>query len=211
MGSDPAHQPDRRVPHDPPLPAGDAEKGWGRIINTASAHSLVASAQQVGLCRRQAWRRRPHQDGRAGGGARRRHRQLHLARLCLDAAGRKPDPRHDEGARPDPRAGDERRPARRPADQAVRHGRRGRQPGALPDQRRGGVDHRRQPRWTAAGPPLRLRARCGSCLALRRCLSLAACATIAASDARPIAAPSDWRQVVPPQADRERLRDWRTP
>ena len=40
--------------------------GWGRIINTASAHSLVASPQQERLCRRQAWRRRLHQGGRAG-------------------------------------------------------------------------------------------------------------------------------------------------
>ena len=41
-------------------------KKWGRIINTASAHSLVASPIQVGLCHRQARPRRPHQDGRAG-------------------------------------------------------------------------------------------------------------------------------------------------
>ena len=97
------------------------QKSWGRIINTASAHSLVASPNKSRLCRRQARHRRLHQDRRAGDRARRDHRQLHLARLRLDAAGRSADPRHDEGARPDPRAGDERRPARRPADQALRH------------------------------------------------------------------------------------------
>ena len=85
--------------------------------------------QQVGLCRRQARHRRLHQDGGAGDRDRRHHRQLHQPRLCLDAAGRGPDPRHDGVARPDPRAGDERRPARRPADQEVRHRRSGRRAG----------------------------------------------------------------------------------
>ena len=48
------------------LPAMKAKK-WGRIINIASAHGLVASPLQVGLRRGQARHRRPHQDRRAGG------------------------------------------------------------------------------------------------------------------------------------------------
>jgi NAD(P)-dependent dehydrogenase (short-subunit alcohol dehydrogenase family) len=47
---------------------------------------------QVGLCHRQAWPRRTDQDHRAGDGDLWHHGQLHLARLCLDAAGREPDP-----------------------------------------------------------------------------------------------------------------------
>ena len=75
------------------VPGMKARK-WGRIINTASAHSLVASPFKVGLRRRQARHRRPDQDGRARSSRPRRHRQLHLARLCLDAAGREADSRH---------------------------------------------------------------------------------------------------------------------
>ena len=75
------------------------QKGWGRIINTASAHSLVASPNKSAYV--------AAKHGIAGftktvaleTATRRDHRQLHLARLCLDAAGREPDPRHDEGAR----------------------------------------------------------------------------------------------------------------
>ncbi len=47
------------------VPGMKARK-WGRIINTASAHSLVASPFKVGLRLGQAWHRRPHQDGGAG-------------------------------------------------------------------------------------------------------------------------------------------------
>ena len=44
MGRDHRHQSDRGVPHHPPRAARRcARKQWGRIINTASAHSLVAS------------------------------------------------------------------------------------------------------------------------------------------------------------------------
>ena len=41
-------------------------KGWGRIVNTASAHSLVASPNKSRLCRGQARHRGADQDGRAG-------------------------------------------------------------------------------------------------------------------------------------------------
>ena len=47
------------------IPGMKAAK-WGRIISTASAHSLGRLAVQVGLCHRQARHRRPHQDRGAG-------------------------------------------------------------------------------------------------------------------------------------------------
>ncbi len=43
VGRDHRHQPVVGVPHHPGGAAGDAEEGWGRIIQTASAHALVAS------------------------------------------------------------------------------------------------------------------------------------------------------------------------
>ena len=92
------------------VPGMKAQK-WGRIVNTASAHSLVASPFKAAYVAAKHGLDRPHQDGRARARDLRRHRQLHLARLCLDAAGREPDPRHDEGAQPDARAGDQRRDA----------------------------------------------------------------------------------------------------
>ena len=61
-------------------------KGWGRIVNTASAHSLVASPNKsayvaakhgiAGLTKTVAL------EAATGG----RHRQLHQPRLCLDDA-----------------------------------------------------------------------------------------------------------------------------
>ncbi len=97
--------------------------GWGRIINTASAHSLAASPFKVayvaakhgiaGLTKTLALELATQRgDG-----------QLHQPRLCLDAAGREPDSRHDEGAKHDPRAGDRRGAADQAADQEVRPGR----------------------------------------------------------------------------------------
>ncbi len=99
---------------------GMKKRGWGRIINTASAHSLVASPFKsayvsakhgiAGLTKTVALELAHLQD----------HLQLHLARLCLDAAGRTPDPRHHEGAQHDQGAGHQGRAARRAADQGVR-------------------------------------------------------------------------------------------
>ena len=80
---------------------GMKSKKWGRIINTASRARAGRLAVQGGLCRRQARHRRPDQDGRAGGRPAWDHGQWHLPRLRLDAAGREPDPRHDEGAQHD--------------------------------------------------------------------------------------------------------------
>ena len=78
---------------------GMKTKGWGRIINTASAHSLVASPNKSAYV--------AAKHGVAGftktvaleTAQRRHHGQLHLARLRLDAAGRTADPGHDEDAR----------------------------------------------------------------------------------------------------------------
>ena len=75
------------------------QNGFGRIINVASAHGLVASPFKsayvaakhgvVGLTKtRRARRRRAWH-----------HLQRDLPGLCLDAAGREPDRRHRQGAR----------------------------------------------------------------------------------------------------------------
>ena len=84
---------------------GMKKRGWGRIINTASAHSLVASPFKAayvsakhgiaGLTKTVALELASVQD----------HLQLHQSRLCLDAAGREADPRHHEGASSHQRAG----------------------------------------------------------------------------------------------------------
>ena len=64
------------------LPSMVANK-WGRIVNIASAHGLVGSALQVGLCRGQARHGRPDQsDGARDGGAG-HHLQRDLPRLRL--------------------------------------------------------------------------------------------------------------------------------
>ena len=55
VGCDPRDQPDVGLPHHGRRPAGDAQgKGWGRIVNIASAHGLTASPFKIGLCRGQA-------------------------------------------------------------------------------------------------------------------------------------------------------------
>ena len=105
------------------LPGMKARK-WGRIINTASAHSLVASPFKVayvsakhglaGLTKTVALEVATF--GITG--------ELHQPRLCVDAAGREADSRHDEGARADRGTGQARRAARGAADQGIRHRRR---------------------------------------------------------------------------------------
>ena len=124
---------------------GMKKRGWGRIINTASAHSLVASPFKsayvsakhgiAGLTKTAALELAQFKITV----------QLHLARLCLDAAGRAPDPGDHEGAQPDQGAGDQGRAARRAADQGVRDFGTGRGPRAVPLRRRCRADHRRQP------------------------------------------------------------------
>ena len=84
------------------LPAMRQNK-FGRIINIASAHGLVASTVQGGLCRRQARHRRPDQGRGTGDGGRRHHLQRDLPGLRLYAAGRGADRRPGQGARHLPR------------------------------------------------------------------------------------------------------------
>ena len=134
------------------VPGMKARK-WGRIINTASAHSLVASPFKVayvsakhgiaGLTKTVAL-----EVATFGITV-----QLHLPRLCVDAAGREADSRHDEGAQHDRGAGQARRAAGGAADQGVRHRRAGRRARGLSLLRCGGS---RSPaptfRSTAAGP-----------------------------------------------------------
>ena len=123
---------------------GMKKRGWGRIINTASAHSLVASPFKSAYV--------AAKHGIAG---LTKTVALELATykitvncispgLCLDAAGREADPRHHEGAQPHQGAGDQRRAAAGAADQAVRHLRTGRGAGAVSVRRRRQPDHRRQ-------------------------------------------------------------------
>ena len=66
---------------------GMRQRNWGRIINIASVHGLVASKEQIGLCRRQARGGRPDQNRGPGNRAQRHHLQRHLPRLGADSAG----------------------------------------------------------------------------------------------------------------------------
>ena len=118
------------------------ETGWGRIINTASAHALVASPYKsayvaakhgiAGLTKTVALEVAEHGvDG-----------QRHRTRLCADTTGGKPDSGHREGARHHRRRGQAGRPACRPTHQGIRHRRRSRRPCPVPVFGRCRVDHR---------------------------------------------------------------------
>ncbi len=126
------------------VPGMKAQK-WGRIISTASAHSLVASPFKSAYVAAKHGLAGLDQDGGARARDLRRHGELHFARLCLDAAGRAADPRHDEGAQHDARAGDQRRDARGATDQAIRQRRSGRGACGFPLLGRSVPDHRREP------------------------------------------------------------------
>ena len=99
-------------------------KGWGRILNTGSAHSLVASPNKSAYVAAKHGIAGFTKSGRAGDRAGRHHGQLHFPGLCLDAAGRAANSRYHEDPRADPRAGRERRASCGSADEAVRHARR---------------------------------------------------------------------------------------
>ena len=71
---------------------GMKERGWGRIINTASAHSLVASPFKSAYVAAKHGIAGPDQDGGAGARDLQDHLQLHQPRLRLDAAGGKQIP-----------------------------------------------------------------------------------------------------------------------
>jgi 3-hydroxybutyrate dehydrogenase len=64
MGRDPGDQLVGGVPWHRRRRAADEKQGWGRIINIASAHGLVALDPQGRLCRGQAWAGGPDQGGR---------------------------------------------------------------------------------------------------------------------------------------------------
>ena len=131
------------------------QKGWGRIINTASAHSLVASPNKSAYV--------AAKHGIAGFTKTVALETAHdgITVNCISPGyvwtplveNQIPDTMKARG--PDPRAGDERRAARRPADQALRHARGSRCARRLSLPRRGAVDHRREllsmdGGWTAA-------------------------------------------------------------
>ena len=67
--------------------ADEGGKGWGRIINIASTHGLVASAHKVAYVAAKHGIDRPHQGGRHRMRRHRRHLQRDLPRLGADAAG----------------------------------------------------------------------------------------------------------------------------
>ena len=125
------------------VPGMKAQK-WGRIINTASAHSLVASPFKSAYV--------AAKHGLAG---LTKTVALELATFGVTANCISPGyvwtplvenqiPGHDEGAAFDPRAGHQRRDPRGPADQAVRDGRPGRLARRLSLLGRRLADHRRQ-------------------------------------------------------------------
>jgi 3-hydroxybutyrate dehydrogenase len=99
---------------------GMKERGWGRIVNVASAHALVASPFKsayvsakhgiLGLTKTVALETAEH--------------GVTVNAVCpgyvLTPARREADSRHGQGPRHDHRAGQARRAARRATDQAVR-------------------------------------------------------------------------------------------
>jgi hypothetical protein len=122
------------------LPAMKARK-WGRIINIASAHALVASPVQVSLCCRQARDRGTHEDGRPRGGD---------ARITMNAIcpgyvwtplveKQIPDTAKARGS--DRGTGDQRRAAPRAADEGVRPGFRSRGARGVSREQRCGIGH----------------------------------------------------------------------
>ena len=60
---------------------GMKRRGWGRIINIASAHGLVASGGEIGLRRRETRIGRAHQGHGDRVGGERDYRQRHLPRV----------------------------------------------------------------------------------------------------------------------------------
>ena len=121
---------------------GMKAKKWGRIINTASAHALVASPFKSAYV--------AAKHGIAGFT---KTVALETATFGITANAicpgyvwtplvEKQNPRHDGGARADARTGDQRRAADGPAHQAVRHGGRDRGAGPVSGRRHGALHHR---------------------------------------------------------------------
>lgn len=76
--------------------AGHEEAWLGPDHHDGFGAFACSFAVQVSLRRSQARDRRPDQDRRAGACAFEDHVQLHQPRVCLDPAGGKADPEHDE-------------------------------------------------------------------------------------------------------------------
>ncbi len=123
---------------------GMKKRGWGRIINTASAHSLVASPFKSAYV-----------SAKHGIAGLTKTVALELATFkitcnCISPGYvwtplvEKQIRRHHEGAQPDERAGHPRRAFGSAADEAVRHFRTGRGAGAVSLRRRRCADHRLQ-------------------------------------------------------------------
>lgn len=124
---------------------GMKQRGWRRIINTASAHSLVASPFESAYV--------AAKHGIAG---LTKTVALELARSEITCNCISPgyvwtplvgeaDSGNDEATRHERGSGDQGRPARDPADEGIRYGRAGCFAGAVPVRPRRRADHRRQP------------------------------------------------------------------
>ena len=139
---------------------GMRRRNYGRIVNVASAHGLVASPFKaayvaakhgvVGLTKVVALE--TAED--------RHHLQRDLPGVRAHAAGRGPDRRAGARARPAPRAGDHRRDPGGAAEQALRRGRGARRARFVPvlgcgalDHRRGAAGRRRLDRAMSSTPP----------------------------------------------------------
>ena len=83
------------------------KNGWGRIINVASAHALVASPFKSAYVSAKHGLAGIDQDGRPRIGRARRHRQCDLSGLCLNAARSEANSRAGQGPRDQRRSGDE--------------------------------------------------------------------------------------------------------
>jgi short chain dehydrogenase len=101
---------------------GMKRRGWGRIINTASAHFAGRITLQICLRGSQARDRRSHQDAGAGIRAVEDHLQLHKPRLRMDSFGGEADPGNDEGTQHDRGPSYQGRLARGPTYKRIRHG-----------------------------------------------------------------------------------------
>ncbi len=121
---------------------GMKKRGWGRIINIASAHGLVASAQKVayvsakhglvGMTKVVAIEMRQC----------RHHLQRHLPRLGAHAAGAGADRRPRQGLRQIGARGRDRAAVGEAADAPVHQAGEHRRAHRVPGERRRGVDHR---------------------------------------------------------------------
>ena len=138
---------------------GMKRRGWGRIINIASAHGLVASGQKVAYVAAKhgvVGMTKVAAIELANSG---HHRQCDLSGLGADAAGAAPVGRAGRGGGHQRRAGGARVPGGEAADAAVLDAGGGRRAGGVPvlrcrrnDHRRAAVDRRRVGRaMTLAG------------------------------------------------------------